>query len=131
MTLDGIDFTFWSATGDRTEPENLIHKFMTLSRLKIGCIRFDGAAEFAKSAIFKAFCDNHCIAMESTAAYTHTFKIRAKGAVRIVKEHVRCLLRRANLTRRVWPYNTLHFCRVYACWPDHGGRNSFNGCISL
>ena len=100
MTLDGIDFTFCSATVDRTEPENLINEFMTLTRLKIDCIRFDGAAEFAKSATFKAFCDNHHIAMEATAAYTHTFNARAEGAVRIVKEHLRCLLRRANLPRR-------------------------------
>ena len=51
MTLDGIDFTFCSATVDRTEPESLIHEFMTLTRLKIDCIRYDGAAEFAKSYI--------------------------------------------------------------------------------
>ena len=68
MTLDGIDFTFCSAIVDRTEPENLIHEFMTISRLKIDCIRFDGAAEFAKSATFKAFCDNHHIAMEDIHA---------------------------------------------------------------
>ena len=87
MTLDGIDFTFCSATGDRTEPENLIHEFMTLT------IHFDGAAEFSKSATFKIFCDNHHIAMEATAAYTHTFNARAEGAARIVKEHMRCFLR--------------------------------------
>ena len=34
MTLDGIDFTFCSATVDRTELENLIREFMTLKRLK-------------------------------------------------------------------------------------------------
>jgi hypothetical protein len=61
MTLDGIDFTFCSATVDRTEPESLIHEFMTLTRLKIDCIRYDGAAEFAKSATFKAFCVQHIL----------------------------------------------------------------------
>jgi hypothetical protein len=30
-------------------PESLIHEFMNLTRLKIDCIRYDGAAEFAKS----------------------------------------------------------------------------------
>ena len=70
---------------------------MTLTRLKIDCIRYDGAAEFAKSATYKTFCVNNRIAMEKTAAYTHTFNARAEGAVRIVKEHMRCLLRRANL----------------------------------
>ena len=54
MTFNGIDFTIYSATVDRTEPENLVHEFMTLTRLKIDCIRFDGAAEYAKSAKFKA-----------------------------------------------------------------------------
>jgi hypothetical protein len=68
MTLDGIDFTCCSATADRTEPETLIHEFMTLTRLKIDCIRYDGAAEFPKSATFKAFCVNNRIAMEETAA---------------------------------------------------------------
>ena len=32
MTLDGIDFTYCSATVDRTEPESLIHEFMTLTQ---------------------------------------------------------------------------------------------------
>jgi hypothetical protein len=118
MTLDGIDFTFCFATVDRTEPESLIHEFMNLTRLKIDCIRYDGAAEFAKSTTFKAFCVNNRMAMEVTAAYTHTFNARAEGAVYIVKEHMRCLLHRANLPRRFWPYAMLHFCLVYAYWPD-------------
>jgi hypothetical protein len=65
------------------------------------------------------------IAMEETAAYTHTFNARAEGAVRIVKEHIRCLLRRANLPRRFWPHAMLHFCRVYAYWPDKQGKSAW------
>jgi hypothetical protein len=126
MTFDRIDFTYCSATADRTEPESLIHEFMTLTRLKIDCIRYDGAAEFAKSATFKVFCVNNRIAMEETAAYTHTFNARAEGAVRIVKEHMRCLLRRANLPRRFWPYAMLHFCRVYAYWTDKQGKSAWD-----
>ena len=87
MTLDGVDFTFCSATVDRTEPESLIHEFMTRTRLKIDYIRYDGAAEFAKSATFKAFCVNNRIAMEETPAYTHTFNAfntRAEGEVHAV-----------------------------------------------
>ena len=80
MTLDWIDLP--SALLQLTEPESLIHEFMTLTRLKIDCIRFDGAAEFAKSATFKAFCVNNHIAMEETAAYTHTFNARSEGAAR-------------------------------------------------
>ncbi len=41
---------------------------------------------------------------------------RDDGAIRICKEHVRCLLRSANLQRRFW-----HFCRLYAFWPDGHG----------
>ena len=53
------------------------------------------SSTFAKSTTFKAFCDNHHIAMEAPAAYTHTFNAHAEGAVRMVNEHMRCLLRRA------------------------------------
>jgi hypothetical protein len=63
-TFDGIDFTFCSATVDCTEPESLIHEFLTLTHLKIDCFRYDGAAEFAKSATLKAFCVSNGIAME-------------------------------------------------------------------
>ena len=125
MVLDGIDFTFCSASARRTEPEDLIHEFLTLTRATIDSIRFDGAAEFAKSATFKAYCQNHKIAQEPVPAYTHTFNARAEGAVRIVKEHMRCLLRRANLPRRFWPYAMLHFCRIYAYWPDSTGKSAW------
>jgi hypothetical protein len=93
-----------SSTADRAKPESLIHEFMTLTRLKIDCVLHDGVLEFAKIATFKAFCVNNRITMEETGAYTHTFNASAKGAVRIVKEHMRCLLRIANLPRRFWPY---------------------------
>jgi len=67
--------------------------------------------------------------MEETAAYTHTFNDnsneRAEGAVRIVKEHMRCLFRHANLPRLFWPYTMLHFCRVYAYWPDRPGKSAW------
>ena len=131
MVLDGIDFTYCSASTTRTEPEDLIAEFLTLTRVKIDSIRFDGAAEFAKSATFKAFCQNHSIVMEEVAAYTHTFNARAEGGVRIVKEHMRCLLRRANLPRRFWPYALLHFCRIYAYWPDQHGKSAWEKLDSL
>ena len=40
--------------------------------------------------------------------------------------HMRCLLRRANLPRRFWPYAMLHFCRVYAYWPDTQGKSAWD-----
>ena len=70
----------------------------------------------------KVFCVNNRIVMEETSAYTHTFNVRAEGVVRIVKEHMLCLLRRANLPRLFWPYAMLHFCRIYAYWPDKQGK---------
>ena len=71
-----------------------------------------------------AYHNNHHIAIEATAAFTHTFNARAEGAVCIVKEHMRCLLRRANLPHRFWPYAILHFCRVYAYWQDQQGKSA-------
>jgi hypothetical protein len=35
------------------------------------------------------------------------------------------LLLRANLPRRFWPYAMLHFCRVYAYWPDKQGKSAW------
>ena len=108
---------------------------MTLTRLKVDCIRYDGAAEFAKIATFKVFCVNNRIAMEETSAYTDTFNAIAEGAVRIVKEHMRCLLRRANLPRRranlPRPYVMLHVCRVCAYWPDRQGKSAWAKLDSL
>jgi hypothetical protein len=63
VTLDGIDFTTSSATFFRTDPGCQIHEVMTPTRFQIDCIRYDGAAEFAKSATIKAS------AIEETAAY--------------------------------------------------------------
>ena len=99
MILNGIDFTFCSAEVDRTNPNSWVPDSNTLQ---------DAAAEFAKSATFKAFCVHNRIAMEKTPAYTHTFNARAEGAVCIVKEHMRCLLRSANLPSRFWtrPWTT-------------------------
>ena len=69
--------------------------------------------------------------MEPVAEYTHTFNAKAEGAVRIVKEHMRCLLRRANLPRRFWPYAMMHFCRIYAYWPDKAGRSAWEKLDAL
>eukprot|EP00961_Rhodomonas_salina_P177276 2390636-Rhodomonas_salina.1 len=42
---------------------------------------------------------------------------RAEGAVRICKEHVRCLLKASNAPARFWPFALLHWCRIYNYWP--------------
>jgi hypothetical protein len=79
IVIDGIDFLWPQTCQTRTHPEDLLHEFLTMSRLKIS-----------------------------------TQNARAEGAIRICKEHVRCLLRSANLPRRFWTDALRHFCRLYA-----------------
>ena len=55
IVIDGVDFV-WSQTCQvRTNPEDLLHEFLTMSRLTISTIRFDGASEFGKSSSFLAY----------------------------------------------------------------------------
>ena len=55
--------------------------FSTAAVAPLKALIVDGSVEFAESAALKAFCDQHHIAMVTSAAYTHTFKARAEGAV--------------------------------------------------
>jgi hypothetical protein len=59
-------------------------------------VRFDGAQEFGKSLSFKSFCHQEKIVMEPVAHYTHIQNARAENAIRVAKEHIRCLLRASN-----------------------------------
>jgi hypothetical protein len=117
IVIDNIDFTWAQPSPSRSEPEDLIHDFMTLTGIKVGHIRSDGAGEFARSATFQAYCKRHNIVIEEVPAYTHTFNARAEGAIRICKDKVRAFLRRANMPRR--------FCRTYAHWPDASGHTAW------
>ena len=45
---------------------------------------------------------------------------RAEGAVRITKEHIRCLLKTANMPYKFWPLALTQFCRMYNYWPCKG-----------
>jgi len=42
---DSIDFTWAQPSPNRSEPEDLIHDFMTLTGIKVGHIRADGAGD--------------------------------------------------------------------------------------
>jgi hypothetical protein len=95
----------------RTHPEDLMHEFLTMSRLKISTIRFDDTNEFGKSSSFIAYCTQHDIVRDPLAECTHIQNATTEGAIRICKEHVRCLLRSANLPCR-------YFCHLYAYWSD-------------
>ena len=123
MVVDGIDFIWASASQDRSSPENMILEFLNMTGIKIGTIRFDGAKEFGKSVSFQNFCNERGIIMEPVAEYTHVQNAKSENAVRISKEHVRCLLRASNLPRTFWPYALRHFLRLRAYWPtDNGNR---------
>jgi hypothetical protein len=51
---------------------------MTLTGIKVGHVRADGAGEFARSSTFKAYCKKHIIVIEEVPAYTHTFMLELK-----------------------------------------------------
>ena len=55
IVIDGIDFVWTQTCQVRTNPEDLLHEFLTMSRLKISTIRFDGASEFGKSSSFISY----------------------------------------------------------------------------
>jgi hypothetical protein len=114
IVIDGIDFVWTQTCQVRTNPEDLLHEFLTMSRLKISTIRFDGASEFGKSSSFISYCTQHDIVRESLASYTHIQNARSEGAIRICKEHVRCFLRSVNMTHRFWPDALCHFYLLYA-----------------
>eukprot|EP00961_Rhodomonas_salina_P213778 2887119-Rhodomonas_salina.1 len=52
------------------EQEDLVRDFITVSGLKIGCIRTDN--KFMASTVFKAFCKGSMITYAPSAAYMHT-----------------------------------------------------------
>jgi hypothetical protein len=125
IVIDSIDFTWAQSSPNRSEPEDLIHDFITLTGIKVGHVRADGAGEFARSSTFKAYCTRHNIVIEEVPAYTHTFNARVQGAIRICKDKVRAFLRRANMPHRFWPDALLHWCRTYAHWPDASGHTAW------
>jgi hypothetical protein len=107
------------------QSRTFLHEFLTMSRLKISTVRLDGASEFGKSSSFIAYCTQHDIVLAPLASCTHIQNARAEGAIKICKEHVRCLLRSANLPRRFWPDALRHFCHLYAYWPDANGLSAW------
>eukprot|EP00961_Rhodomonas_salina_P240842 3254288-Rhodomonas_salina.1 len=107
----GQNFMWATPTATRMEPEELLNEFLGTTGIKVGQLRIDN--EFFCSTAFKAYCKKKGITLCPSVAYTHTMQARAEGAVRICKEHVRCLLKASNMPPRFWPFALLHFCRVY------------------
>jgi hypothetical protein len=49
IVIDSIDFTWAQSSPNRSEPEDLIHDFITLTGIKVGHVRADGAGEFVQA----------------------------------------------------------------------------------
>mmetsp|Transcript_29600 Transcript_29600/g.60737 ORF Transcript_29600/g.60737 Transcript_29600/m.60737 type:complete len:449 (+) Transcript_29600:267-1613(+) len=120
MVVDGKDFMWASPTATKSNPEALLEDFLRHTGVSIGKIRIDDAGELARSESFKMWCAGRDIVLCPTAGYNHTMQARAEGAVRITKEHIRCLLKTANMPFRFWPWALTHFCRTYNYWPCKG-----------
>jgi hypothetical protein len=86
---------------------------------------FHHSFDFGESTSFIAYCTQYDIVREPLASYTHIQNARAEGAIRICKEHVRCLLHSANMTHRFCPDTLCHFCRLYAYWSDANGLSAW------
>ena len=71
IMIDRIDFVCPQTCQVRTNPEDLFHEFLTMSRLKISTIRFDNASEFGKSSSFIAYFTQYDIVREPLTSYTH------------------------------------------------------------
>jgi hypothetical protein len=69
VVIDSIDFTWAQPSPYRSEPEDLTHDFMTLTGIKVGHVRADGAGEFARISTFKAYCKGIIL---SSKRYHHT-----------------------------------------------------------
>jgi hypothetical protein len=82
IVVDSIDFTWAQTSTTRSESEDLLHEFITMTGIRISSIRMDGAGEFRKSASFTAYCQLHDITFEEVPAYTHTCNARSEGAIR-------------------------------------------------
>ena len=125
MVLGRQLFVWCSATKRRQSPEELIQEFVDATGVQLAAIRFDDAAEFGRSSSFKAWAKKHGATLRPVAAYSHTLNARAEGAIRITKEHVRCMLKTSNLPRKFWPYALLQFMRVWNHWPNAEGNTGW------
>ena len=83
IVINGIDFVWTQTCQVRTNPEDLLHEFLTMSRLKFSTIRFDGASEFGKCSSFIAYCTQYDIVRDPVAACTHDQNARSEGTIRI------------------------------------------------
>ena len=50
--------------------------------------------------------------------------VRSENAIRVSKEHVRCLLRTSNVPRNFWSYDLTHFLHLRSYWPSDSQNRS-------
>ena len=130
IAAHGVEFTWGVPTSDRERPELHLQQFLDLTGLRLRNIRHDDTAEFARSSSFRAWAASVHATLCPVAGYKHTLNGKAEGAVRIAKEHVRCLLRASNLPRRFWPWAVTHWHRIYAYWVKKNGQTGWDGLPS-
>ena len=120
MVIDGVDFMWASSSKRHSNPEELIDEFLRYTNVTISQIRMDNAPEYTKSESFLQWCANHNIVLCPTAGYNHTMQACAENAVRITKEHIRCVLKTANMPHQFWPWALTQFCSIFNYWPSKG-----------
>ena len=136
MVVDGVDFMWAAPTKSESSPEELIEDFLRQTRIKIGKLRCDDATVF-RSHAFEMWARARDIVLCPTAGYQHTMQARAEGAIRITKEHVRCMIKHSGVPYKFWPWAVIQFCRIYNYWPRNGhappwimlGEHSFSQAL--
>ena len=69
IVIDGIDFTWAQSSPNRSEHEDLIHDFITLTGIKLGHVRADGAGELHAAPLFRRIAQGIIL---SSKRYQHT-----------------------------------------------------------
>jgi hypothetical protein len=108
------DFLWAHPATHRDSPELLLQEYVDLTGIIPSTIRCDN--EFADNGAVKQWTKNHNAVLHPTPAYNHTMGGKIEGAVRISKDHLRCITRAANAPLRFWPYALKHFCRTFGWW---------------
>ncbi len=69
IVIDSIDFTWAQSSPNRSEHEDLIHDFITLTGIKLGHVRADGAGELHAAPLFRRIAQGIIL---SSKRYQHT-----------------------------------------------------------
>ena len=120
VQLKDLDFMWALPTASRDNPVQLLQDFEALTGITPLSIQCDN--EFANNSAVQAWVKRRNAVIRPTPAYNHTMNGRIEGAVRISKDHLRCLVKAANAPFRFWPFALKHFCRTYAWWAGKGGK---------